>query len=154
MEFVQWCLSAKLQREREVGSPKILVCIRFCLFPKIFQKKSMDFVLCLPQTQRGTDYVFVVVDGFSKMAHFTSCKKTSDAHRIAKLLLMKIVHLHGVPKTITLDCDSKFLGRFWRTLWMMVDSSLKSEFQQHNSSSAWWPDWSYLICSVIVDLWI
>lgn len=78
----------------------------------------------LPKSQRRKDSIFIVVNRFNKMTHFISWNKTYDASKLADLYFKEIVRLHGVPKTIVPNRDSKFLNYFWKTLWRLLGTKL------------------------------
>ncbi|RDY06410.1 hypothetical protein CR513_09604, partial [Mucuna pruriens] len=58
------------------------------------------------------------------MAHFIPCHKSDDASNVANHFLRDLVRLHGLPRTIVLDRNTKFLEHFWRSLWSRLSTKL------------------------------
>ena len=54
----------------------------------------------------------VVVDKFTKAAHFIPVKCTHKADDIAKIFMKHIFKLHGLPKAIVSNRDVKFTSNF------------------------------------------
>ncbi|PKI67468.1 hypothetical protein CRG98_012052 [Punica granatum] len=65
------------------------------------------------------------------MAHFVPCLKTLDASHVADLYFKDIVKLHGIPKTITSNRDSKFMSHFWQMLWRKLEATLQFSSLHH-----------------------
>lgn len=52
----------------------------------------------------------IVVDLFSKQAHFIACPGLLSAQRLAKMFLQQIYRLHGVPKCIISNRGVQFMA--------------------------------------------
>jgi hypothetical protein len=84
----------------------------------------MDFVVGLPRSPRGKDAIWVVIDRLTKVAHFLPMKTTNSASDLVPLYIKEVVRLHGVPKSIVSDRDSKFVSNFWTSLHSALGTNL------------------------------
>ena len=72
----------------------------------------MDFVTHLPQTSRGHDVVWVIVDRLTKSVHFLAVWMTFTMEEFYKLYIWEIIRLHGELVSIVSDRDSRFTAYF------------------------------------------
>ena len=86
---------------------------------------SMDFVTGLPPTQKGNNTIWVIVDRLTKVAHFIAMKNTWTMEQMANAYVKEIVRLHGVPKSIVSDRDTRFQAHFWKKLQEAFGTQLK-----------------------------
>ena len=75
----------------------------------------MDFVTQLTWTSRKHDAVWVIVDRFTKSAHFLAVRMTFTLEEFSRLNIQAIVQLHGVPVSIVSDRDPGFMAHFWKS---------------------------------------
>ena len=76
----------------------------------------------------------MLVYRFSNMEHFIPCQKTSDAMHVANLFFKEVARLHGLPRSIVSDKDTKFVGHFWRTLWKNMGTNFSFISAYHHKT--------------------
>ena len=81
---------------------------------------SMDFITELPESE-GYSSIWVVVDRFSKMAHFIPLKKPTSAEELSRIFVREIWRLHGLPTDIISDRDTRFTSTFWQGVVTKLD---------------------------------
>ena len=69
--------------------------------------------------------IWVVVDHFTKMAHFIPLPTSIDVQELAKRFTREIWKLHRLPEEIISDRDLKFTSYFWATLMEILGVSRK-----------------------------
>ena len=92
---------------------------------------TIDFITKLPRSSSRHDSIMVVVDKLTKAAHFVPVKSTHKAVDIAKIYMKEIARLHGIPKAIVSERDSKFTSNFWKGLFKEFETSLNLSIAYH-----------------------
>ena len=91
----------------------------------------MDFITHLPETKRGHTSIYVIVDRLSKMTHIVPTHDNVSGAEVAQLFIDNVVKLHGLPKDIVSDRDSKFRGKFWTAFTQRLEIHCKMSTARH-----------------------
>ena len=84
----------------------------------------MDFIVGLPNSS-GVTNILVVVDRFTKYAHFGALPNHYTTIKVAELFANMGIRLHGLPRSIVSDRDPIFTSMFWKKLFELMDTTLK-----------------------------
>ncbi|GJV34106.1 ty3-gypsy retrotransposon protein [Tanacetum coccineum] len=96
----------------------------------VWEDVSMDFITGLPNS-KGVTVIFVVVDRFTKYAHFGTLPTNFNAHKVAEVFLEIVIKHHGLPKTIVSDRDPIFVSKFWNQLFLLSGTHLNHSTAYH-----------------------
>jgi transposase InsO family protein len=113
-EYVGTCLTCqcyKCLRYARYGLPYLLE------LPYVpWDSIAMDFIVELPLSN-GCSQIWVIIDRFTKMAHFIPLKDTKKkAKDLGLIFARNIWQLHGLPTKIISDWDRRFTSDLWSSL--------------------------------------
>jgi len=83
-----------------------------------WQSIAMDFITDLP-TSEECDQLWVIIDRFTKMAHFLPPKEKTAAD-LARTFAKEVWRFHGLPTDIVSDRDSRFTSETWKELLQLL----------------------------------
>ncbi|GJT30495.1 putative reverse transcriptase domain-containing protein [Tanacetum coccineum] len=96
-----------------------------------WKRITMEFVIKLPKTSIRHDIIWVIVDRLTKSSHFIPTRATDSMETLTRLYIKEIVLRHGVPISISSDCDSHFTSRFWQSLQNALGTQLDMSTAYH-----------------------
>ncbi|WVZ16786.1 hypothetical protein V8G54_009768 [Vigna mungo] len=91
---------------------------------------SLDFIIGLPP-YKGFTIILVVVDRFSKGAHFRMLPKSFSASQVAQLFVDIVCKHHGLPHSLIFYRDPIFISHFWQELFRLSGTKLRMSTAYH-----------------------
>ena len=67
----------------------------------------------------------------TKVAHLQPVKKEHTSKDIVQIFMHTIFVYHKLPRKIILDCDSKFIGNFWKAIFEATSTQLSYSTTYH-----------------------
>ena len=91
---------------------------------------SLDFITDIPPS-KGFDSILIIVDRFTKMAHFIPCTKAITSQETTELLMREVFRHRGLPNDIISDQGPQFISKFWRHMFKLLHTSCKLSSGYH-----------------------
>jgi hypothetical protein len=110
-EFVRQCVVCQQAKPDRAKYPGLLQPLP--VPDAAWQVISMDFIEGLPKSGRY-NCILVVVDKFSRYAHFLPLAHPFSAAVVANVFMDNVFKLHGPPEQIISDRDRIFNSLFWQ----------------------------------------
>ena len=131
IEYVRTCDTC--QRSKSIRHKKFGLLEPLDVPIRPWNSVSMDFIIGLPESE-GYTKIWVIVDRFSKMAHFIPLATDQPIKELALIFLKEVWRLHGLPESIISDRDSRFTSKFWRSLMNLLQVKLSLSTAFHPES--------------------
>lgn len=127
-DFVAQCMVCQKAKTERVKYPSLLQPLP--VPSHAWQTVSLDFVDGLPKS-KGYNCILVVVDKFSKYAHFLPLAHPFTALQVAKLFMDNIFKLHGMPTALISDRDKVFTSQLRQELFRLSNTKLQMSTAYH-----------------------
>ncbi|QRV73577.1 Retrotransposable element Tf2 protein [Ceratobasidium sp. AG-Ba] len=127
---------------------------------KPWEDIAYDFIVKLPESQ-GMDSILVVIDCFSRQAHFIPCLESTNAEGVADLFIKEVWKLHGLPKTTVSDRGPTFNSQFLKALYAKLGINPKFSTAFHpetdgitERTNQWLEGFLRSFCNYRQDDWV
>lgn len=127
-QYVQSCEVCQQAKVEHVKSPGLLQLL--AVPDRAWKVVSLDFIEGMPKSQ-GKDTILVIIDKFSKYAHFLPLTHPFTALSVAQLYFSQVYKLHGLPEAIISDRDRIFTSALWQELFRLSGTQLLMSSSYH-----------------------
>jgi hypothetical protein len=127
-EYVQQCPVCQKNKSENIPYPGLLAPLH--VPDMAWSHISMDFVEGLPKSQ-GKNVILVVVDRFTKYAHFIAISHPYTAQDVVDTYINNVFKLHGLPRVIVTDRDPIFTSSVWQSLFKNLGVELHLSSAYH-----------------------